>query len=308
MDSTDSYADLELIAALIDGRLSDADRARAMTLLAESDEALDVWASAQRGTGTQASDAKVLPISSSPRWRRWQVVIPIAAAAVLAFVLVPRMGLNRSDIALGDDYAKELARDPNFAAGLSAGWENREWSVSRGAAPVRGSAVRPGSAIDPKLAFRLGVRSVDVQVANRAGDTAAARRVTEEVLETLKVVAFSDAVGESFRQLESTLARDPRDLSIQRTSDAERQLREFLGSPMFDFGQWVGAAELAARTHDVPFFSSRRAAMFTGTHGLSSEDIQALRQIEDHVQHGLTDQSFGEVHQLLQSIMRRLGG
>src|SRR5437764_14030274 len=112
MDSTDSYADLELIAALIDGRLSDADRARAMTLLAESDEALDVWASAQRQTQTQTqvSGATVLPISSSPRWRPWQVVVPIAAAAVLAVVLVPRIGLKGPGNALGDDYAKELVR------------------------------------------------------------------------------------------------------------------------------------------------------------------------------------------------------
>lgn len=304
MDSTDSHADLELIAALIDGRLSEADRGRAMRLLAESDEALGVFASSLRHT--QPSSAKVLPISSSPRWH-WRVVLPVAAAAVLAFMLMPRVGFRGPASVLADDYARELTRDPKFAGGLSVGWENRAWSVSRGAPPVRGSATGPGSSIDPKLAFRLGVRSVDVQVANRAGDTAVARRVTAEVLETLKVVAFSEAVGESYRQLESTLTREPRDASIQRTSEAERQLRDFLGSPMFAFGQWVGAAELAARTRDSAFFISRRAAAVTGTSGLAAEDIQALQQIDERVQRGLTDQSFDEVDQLLQSIIRRRG-
>src|SRR5262249_49206441 len=153
-----------------------------------------------------------------------------------------------------------------------------------------------------------GVRSVDVQVANRAGDTAVARRVTAEVLETLKVVAFSEAVGESYRKLESTLTREPREASIRRTTDAERQLRDFLASPMVGFGQWVGAAELAARTHDASFFPARPASTFVNMPGLAPEDVEALRQIDEATQRGLTDQSFDAVHQLLQSMIRRRGG
>lgn len=306
MDSTESHANLELIAALIDGRLSDEDRARALRLLSESDEALDLFASSVRLANE--SGAKVLPIGSARRWPRWQLLVPVAAAAAIAVLIVPRVARRGSGGTLGEQYAMELARDPKFANGLTMGWADRGWSVARGAPPVRGPSAQRGSSIDPKLAFRLGVRSVDVQVANRAGDTAVARRVTNEVLETLKVVAFSEAVGESYKTLESTLAREPRDASIQRASEAERQLRDFLGSPMFGFGQWAGAAELAARTRDASFFTSRRAAAFTGTTGLAAEDVEALQQIDERVRQGLNEQSFDEVHQLLQLMIRRRGG
>jgi hypothetical protein len=309
MDSTEWHANLELIAALIDGRVSGKDRARAMQVLSESDEALALFASAVRLANE--SGAKVSPIASSRRWRRWQrwqVLIPVAAAAAIAVIVVPTVSRRESVGTMGNQYAMELARDPKFANALTTGWADRGWSVTRGAPPVGGPSAPRGSSIDPKLAFRLGVRSVDVQVANRAGDTAVARRLTDEVLETLKVVAFSEAVGESYKTLESTLARESRDASIQRASEAERQLRDFLGSPMFSFGQWAGAAELAARTRDASFFTSRRAAAFTGTTGLAPEDIQALRQIDERVQDGLDEQGFDEVHQLLQLMIRRRGG
>ena len=61
MDSIDSSQDLELIAAFIDGRLSAEERARAMKLLADSDEALELFASALRHQA-DAPDVKVVPI------------------------------------------------------------------------------------------------------------------------------------------------------------------------------------------------------------------------------------------------------
>src|SRR5215510_1484643 len=77
MHSTDTNADLELLAALMDGRLSGAERARAVKMLAESDEALEIFANAVRDHGDD-EDAKIVPIRLSSRRRHWKVIVPVA--------------------------------------------------------------------------------------------------------------------------------------------------------------------------------------------------------------------------------------
>ena len=96
--------------------------------------------------------------------------------------------------------------------------------------------------------------------------------MTNEVIETLKGVAFSDLVGASYSDLKTRLATDSRAQSIDRASGAERELRELLGanlSASYSFGQWSGAAELAAQTHDASFFESSQ--------GRASSDRPAQR-------------------------------
>src|SRR6476619_8482004 len=88
MEPNDTNADLELLAALIDGRLSGTERDRAMKLLADSDEALEIFASTVRH---QRPAATVVPISTARRWRQWKVLTPVAAAAALAIVFVPQL-------------------------------------------------------------------------------------------------------------------------------------------------------------------------------------------------------------------------
>src|SRR5678815_6160071 len=90
MDSIDSNDDLELIAALIDGRLSGEERARAMKLLADSDEALELFASTLRHESA-TPDVSVVPITRARRWRQWKTMVPLAAAAGLAIVVVPKV-------------------------------------------------------------------------------------------------------------------------------------------------------------------------------------------------------------------------
>ena len=218
-------------------------------MLADSDEALELFANTVREQ--HATDVKVVPITSARRWRQWKVVLPVAAAAALAVVMVPRLAGPAKHGDLANEYAMELTQDPRFAGGLRDGWEQRGWAVTRGGTRARGTSGAPK--VESRLAFRLGVRTVDLQVALRRGDTALAGRLTNELLETLKAVVFSDLVGASYAELKSRLATDPVARSIERASDAERELADLLGSPSFAFGQWVGAADVAAQTHDASF-------------------------------------------------------
>src|SRR4051794_9212414 len=114
MDPIDgNVVDLELLAAFIDGRLSGEERGRAVKMLADSDEALELFASTLRER--QMSDVKVVPIITARRWGRWKIVLPVAAAAAIAVVMVPRMSGPGRSSALANQYAMELTKDPRFA-------------------------------------------------------------------------------------------------------------------------------------------------------------------------------------------------
>jgi hypothetical protein len=157
------------------------------------------------------------------------------------------------------------------------------------------------------------VRSVDLQVALRRGDTALASRVTTEVLETLAGIEFADVVGASYTELKSKLTSDPVARSIERAAAAERELNELLGSPSFGFGQWVGAADLAAQMHDAAFIQSSHGTRFIRStlpaDGLAAADTEALRRIEERVSQagGADDRALDDVHAILQTVIRRRG-
>jgi hypothetical protein len=309
MDSIDPNADLELIAAFIDGKLAGEDRARVVKLLAESDEALEVFATAL--AEQHANRVSVVPITRARRWRQWRVIVPVAAAAGLATLFVPKLVGRGASPVLANEYATELERGPRFATGLPSGWEQRGWSVTRGA-PSPDVGGRPNSAAESRLAFRLGVRSIDLQVALRRGDTALAGRLTDEVLETLKSVGFSEAAAASYAELRSKLATELVGRSLERASGAERQLRDLLRSPSFSFGEWVGAADLAARSRDAAFFDSPHGTRFVRSSipagGLAADDSAALGSIEARLRQGRDERALDEVHEVLQTIIRRRAG
>lgn len=313
MDSTDSNVDLELIAALIDGRLADEDRARAMKLLADSDEALEIFAQAMRER-QDAQEPNVVPIAASRRWRNWKVLVPVVAAAGLAIAIVPRVTSRRAQSVFANEYAAELNRDPRFAQELREGWERHPWSITRGADSFRaaGGERRVGSRLESSLSFRLGVQSLDLQVALSRGDTARAGLLTDDIVEALKAMKYADAVATSYTDFRSQLAAKPLAQSIARAADLERDMRDIVMSTAFAFGEWVGAADLATQTRNASFFASERGTRFIrsarAAGNLAPEDAQTVRSIDSLLQQGPIDRALGGVHELLQTTIRNRGG
>src|SRR5947207_11403875 len=138
MDTPEPVIDLDLIAAFIDGRLPPADRERALHLLTHSDQAFDIFADALR-VRADTSEAKVVPIRAAPSWRRlrrWSVVVPAAAAAVLLIAVLPRLRGSHGDTAFpphADAIVRQLAQRPELLRmAAPTGWEQRGWSVMRG--------------------------------------------------------------------------------------------------------------------------------------------------------------------------------
>ena len=96
MQSSENDIDLELIAALIDGRLAGAERKRAIELVSSSEAALEIYTDALR---VQADLAPEKVVALVPRrqagTRRWLAIAPLAAAAVLLIAIVPTVKARR---------------------------------------------------------------------------------------------------------------------------------------------------------------------------------------------------------------------
>ena len=89
MAATDEF-DPDLVAAFIDGRLSGAERERVVRLLAESEEAFEIYADAVRARADLDAEAIIpLPIPDPvpirrPRWLMAGAPLAAAAARALA--------------------------------------------------------------------------------------------------------------------------------------------------------------------------------------------------------------------------------
>lgn len=277
MSWNDPTIDLEFVAAFIDGRLSGGERTRAMRLLAESDDALELVGTALRMCWA-ASRPTIVPISAARLWRHGTMAWPVAAAAVLAVVIGSRSNRGRPEPAKALQYATALPR---------------------GRSEIR-------------HAFRLGVRSVDLRAALGRRDTALARNLASEVIDELTAIGISETVVLQYTELRSRLSTDAIGRSVERASGAEGTLRALLDSSSFAFGQWVAAAELAARTRNPSFFQSNPGARFLRSPGAAgragAEEADVLRSIDDDLKQGPSDRALDEVHAALLAILQRRGG
>jgi hypothetical protein len=309
MSTPEPAIDLDLIAAFIDGRLGPADRERAMTLLATSDAAFDVFVEATRA-GAETGDS-VIPIDRARRWwggRRpaWWVLAPAAAAAVLLFMVLPKawVGSERNSAVPATALVGALG-GADLRVATSAGWQERGWSVTRGAA---------SSLADSTTAFRLGVRAFDLRVAVIADDRASADRLVAEMLDRLSSVQFSQFVVVRYSNLRRDIGGTQREQLLARASQADSALGALLaGRPddifWFNFGKWSAAAELAAGARSRAFFKSDLSTRLVrdaleragGTRG----DTTDLRRASDLARANATDRDFELERDALRSLIKK---
>jgi hypothetical protein len=308
MSTPESSIDLELIAAFIDGRLGPADRERAMTLLATSDAAFDVFVDATRARAE--SGATVIPIGRAQRWRgrrqAWWVLAPAAAAAVLLAAVLLRTGprLERNAAVSATALIGALG-GANVGIGTSARGQERGWSLTRG-----GGA----SLTDSANAFRLGVRAFDLRVAVITDDRQTADRLVSEMLDRISAVQFSQFVAARYTSLRREIAGTERERLLADVSQAESRLGELLeGSAgdvfWFNYGKWSAAAELAADTRSRAFFQSELSTRLVrdalardgGTRGDSID----LYRATDLARASATDHDFELERDALRSLIKK---
>ena len=314
--------DLELIGALMDGRLTGAERERAIKLLGESEEAFEIYVDALRARA-DLDGAKVVPITEArprPPARSWRVAIPFAAAALLMIAIFPSIRRlrdrgtdNRSaggsaGPVMADSPVTAIAR-PLLSVGtdlpkvLGARWDERDWAVYRGG----GSAL-----VDSTTAFRLGVRATDLRLALAADERERAGRLTNEVLQLLKPLDLAESVRSSYTDVQAGLASRR---SLADVTDsvvlAENDLADFLDSRWFVLGKWFAAGDVAARARIASFFAAPNTARFLAwaiqNGGLAPSDVELLRQVKGLTDRGPGGDDFDTIRQNFAELIRRHG-
>ncbi len=236
--------DLELVAALADGRLRGSERARALERI-EADEALrEVLVDLLRlgEEEARAAGGEVTPFRRLGRGgaRRW--LLPALAAAGLAAVAIvwrlPDGGSGTFAVArLGDELAA-----PGLGERLAPGWYEQGWSVTRGPAP---EAEAPGAVIP----FRVGVRAMDLEAALQAGRGEDAEVLTRRLEALLAAVELSEPQRQAYVEARSALAGPAgaeRALELARLADRLSSDHPGFDAGTYRLGKWAEAGRLAA--------------------------------------------------------------
>lgn len=339
--------DAEEIAALLDGRLSEEQRADLLARLAQSDDdyetliqaaavlaelaAEDTAASVPGPTAPEISPSSA-PAGPPPHddpWERearpddawdrtedqtavlpqplpvprarlrwsWGVVAAGLVPVVLVAVVVLRLTLSPGP----QDPARMVAHLEQPAAGLPAGWtESRPWSTTRGA----------GDPLTPQArAVRLGATLVDLELALRAQDSAAADLASRVVM-LLEDLTASAPAAAYFRMLEQEVRAGAGNAEVSR--EISSSVAQLTGEEeLFELGAWTEAARIAARRRDVGFFRARpsRASINRAAEleGLSEPTLTVVSRIRSNLPDG-PQADWGALEGDLAELLRLLGG
>lgn len=230
------------MAALLDGRLDPAEREALLARLGDDDLAILTDAAEALARESEPSEPGVLPLSSRRRSvpTRWLAL----AAVLVGLTAIPL--LSR-----GERTPAELLGE----AALPAGARTHPWAVTRSGEEVL--APRP-------RAVRVGVLISELEVAAAQDDPFAAELATQ-------IAGYLEGTpgGSAAAALYRGLAAESRDGSRRR--DAREAARALLGPEEVGFGEWLGAARIAATRRDAAFFSSRESRRVLAGDGAGSE-------------------------------------
>ena len=243
--------DAEKLAALIDGRLDERERAQLLARLASSEDAVEVYADAAAAVRElESGEGKALPLSPVRRADRWRIPARrwLAAAAILAGVAVGGPLLWMRQQPSGPDepgrFIEPLIRDPS-GRGITLS-DASPWSTVRGA----GEPLTPDA-----RAARLGARIVDLELAVWSGDTASARLATEAAA-LLEGIPAGAPAATMYRVIAGRAGAPAEELEplLERARGAASELA---GGELVQLGAWTQAARIAAARRDADFFRAR---------------------------------------------------
>lgn len=247
-----STTEAERIAALLDGRLEERERADLLAHLATSDDAYEAFVDAAAVTrelegGESGTDNVIsLPaIRRAPgRWTSrtgW-----FALAAVIAGVAVlPFLQTSIREPQYGDPgrFVGMLKSDD---AGLPPGWNGRPWTTTRGASDPLTPRAR---------AVRLGARLVDLELGVRAQDSSVAV-LAAEIAALLEDIPASGAVAATYRDFQKSRAERP--MELQSTLEQGRVgVARLAGEEPVEWGAWLEGARISLARGDVEYIESR---------------------------------------------------
>jgi hypothetical protein len=255
----DERIDPELLAAVLDGTASERERAAVLERLATSKDAYARFLEAvaiqseleqppvvaRPAPVTATAPATVIPLEARRRPLRFLAPVLSLAAALSIVVLATSRSTTPEVIQLAEaGHLTTGSGAGSVAQALGATWDDRGWSVMRGAEAVEGA---------PARAFRAGVRVAQLTMAANAGDSAAVARQAGNLGELLATVDGSSPLVLRL----ATLAQQGGSDQARARRELASQLRAVLGAEgWFDLGVWTESAHAAARNGELEFFAA----------------------------------------------------
>jgi hypothetical protein len=327
------HAEVEAIAAFLDGRLGGEERERVVSHLADCDDCYGLLVDAARlvreeeatgdgatsdvgdGATTAAADpAGRLLRPERARWRRRALGgAVLAAAAALVLLVAAPIARYLGPPAQPPTVAELSAHLAPAAAApfVASGWEAHGWSISRGLdEPLTDEEVR---------AFQVGVRVVEMDLALAAGDRALAEKLTHDLEDRLHgldplLTLYADEVG--IRGRLATGAPQAELLQLNRQADGLLAPNEsedhpgFVDGFWYGLGKWAGAARLAAASGRPEFFADRSNRRFLrqATKRPAPEAVAARLERLDRLIRDRPAAPLGEIEDQVDELITVAGG
>lgn len=274
---TEPAIDAERLAALLDGRLDERDRADLLARLASSPDDLEVFADAVavmaelEERGEEKGIERLRPPSHAPRWpaRRW-----LALAAVLGTVAVAPLLWTRVRPPDIRDPARFVALLPGDRPGLPERWDSRPWPSTRSAS---------GPLTEDARAARVGALLVDLELAVPVHDPAVSE-LSGEIATLLDEVPAAGPVAATFHEI--ARSADEPGARLQPLLDRERpEAVRLVGAEMAALGAWAEAGRIAAVRRAPGYFRTRasrtaldRAAQLPGLPAPARSALERVRE------------------------------
>lgn len=290
--------DLEDLAAYLDGRLSDERRAQVEERLLRDEGFYSVFLESARFQQEQLEESGGGEVvAPAAWWRSWRVIAPMAVAASLV-IAVSLWRLNQGpNTSVADLNASKIVDQE--------GWAEPGWTV------LRSSNITQGRYQPKELAFRIGLRTVDLQVALAAGRRDAARMLTA-MLEQLTDAADLFGASATYRDLLDRIESADFEALARQAAEIEKLIAEgYEADPEedrgFALGTWTEIGRLAALAGDAKvladIFRDRRQAQSIDDIAKHLDELEAIVDQSDP-----DEEDFEAAAVAFSKIVRKLAG
>ncbi|MGB5163537.1 MAG: hypothetical protein WBQ27_20690 [Thermoanaerobaculia bacterium] len=250
--------EIEQLAALLDARLGGKEREQVVEHLNQCEACYEIFAETLRFKQEETESGRLIEHPATRRRFTWAAA-SMAAAAVLALIVALPLWYLQRFAAPGDFAAYRLAdrlvAGSEAAALMNHTYSGDGWSRTRGFGALLNERQR---------AFRLGVRTIDLEIALRTSDGERAERLLHELADMASDLPLPEMILVSYNDLVERLelGEAPESL-VDRSTGAASLVDDAAASPYYALGQWAEAGLLAASSGDAEFFRQRAVRRFS---------------------------------------------